>query len=449
MLIQRATLLDGTVTSVRVGATIEAVGPDLAPRRGEDVLDAAHGAVLPGLHDHHVHLRAAAAALESVQVGPPQVTDRAALVRVLSGAPVGADGWIRAVGYHESVAGPLDRALLDAISAGVPLRVQHRSGGLWTFNSAGLALLDLAAHPDGRVFRTDPEWAVALPPRPGGLRKLSERLTGYGVSGVTDATPGYGAAEVESFSAARRSGEFLQRIHCMAEPGVSGTAHVTVGACKRILDDAALDLEALQLWIAHCHTAGRAVAVHCVTDAQLVVTIAALDAAGTIGGDRIEHAAVVPDDCVADLRRLDVTVVTQPNFVAERGDRYRADVAACDHHELWRVATLRTGGVAVALSTDFPYGDADPWAAMRAAVHRVTATGHALGINECIAPAAALEMFLGFADQPRRLRSVAVGQPGDLCVLATAPHEALRILDAEMVTATIVAGISCAPTAAL
>ena len=62
------------------------------------------------------------------------------------------------------------------------------------------------------------------------------------------------------------------------------------------------------------------------TDSQLVVTIAALREAGGHPGDRIEHAAVVPDDCIADLAELGVTVVTQPNFVAERGDEYRAEV---------------------------------------------------------------------------------------------------------------------------
>ena len=75
----------------------------------------------------------------------------------------------------------------------------------------------------------------------------------------------------------------------------------------------------------------------------------------------------------ADLRTFEamgvagVTVVTQPNFVAERGDQYLVDVPAAQHHELWRVATLTRAGVPVALSTDAPFGDADPWAAMRAA----------------------------------------------------------------------------------
>lgn len=442
MLIQRATLLDGSTTSIRVGQRIEAVATDLRPRPGEDVLDAAHGTVLPGLHDHHVHLRAAAAALVSVRVGPPDVTDRAGFTTALASVDVDDDVWVRAVGYHESVAGSLDRTLLDAVVPTKPLRVQDRSGGLWTFNSKGLERLGLSTHPDGRVLRTDPEWTHVVPRRDPSLRQLSVQLVGYGVTGVTDATPGYGTDDIENLSLARRSGEFVQRLHCMATPDVGAIDGVTIGPVKRILDDSALDLGDVEAWIAECHNRNRAVAVHCVTDSQLVVTIAALRAAGSLAGDRIEHAAVVPDDCVSELRDLGITVVTQPNFVAERGDRYLADIPAHDHHELWRVTSLRDGGVTVALSTDFPYGDSDPWGAMRAAVRRTTATGHVLNAGECVSAQTALTMFLGHPDRPGVPRTVAPGEPGDLCVLSVRPSEALHTLDAGMVAATVIGGIT-------
>ena len=71
MLIQRAVLLDGTPTDIRVDELIVDVG-ELAPHKSEQVLDAAGGTVIPGLHDHHVHLRSAAAALTSVRVGPAE-----------------------------------------------------------------------------------------------------------------------------------------------------------------------------------------------------------------------------------------------------------------------------------------------------------------------------------------------------------------------------------------
>src|SRR4051794_34796793 len=107
MLIQRARLLDGTVVDIRAEQRIVDVDERLTPVVGEAVFDAGGHAVIPGLHDHHVPLHSAAAALTSVSVGPREVHGRADLARVLSEATVGEDGWIRAVGYHEAVAGPL------------------------------------------------------------------------------------------------------------------------------------------------------------------------------------------------------------------------------------------------------------------------------------------------------------------------------------------------------
>jgi predicted amidohydrolase YtcJ len=127
---------------VRVeGERIVAVGPDLGRRPGEEVVAARGGAAIPGLHDHHLHLRALAAAGSSVAAGPPAVHTRAELAAVLSraGRATGPGGWIRAVGYHESVAGDLDRWTLDRLGPAGPVRIQHRSGALWVLNSAALA----------------------------------------------------------------------------------------------------------------------------------------------------------------------------------------------------------------------------------------------------------------------------------------------------------------------
>lgn len=430
MLIRQATLLDGTVTDIRVGAQIEEMAPPgdgLTPRAGEGVLYAGGGTVLPGLHDHHVHLRSAASALDSFFVGPPGVSTEAELTQLLTNATPGPDGWIRAVGYHDSVAGELDRAALDAMVRSVPVRIQHRSGALWILNSEALARVGLAEHPDGRLRSADDGWSQALGRRETDLAELSRRITATGVTGVTDATPDLDADDMAALVAAHGRGEFRPRISFLS-PG------------KKILHDDRLDLDGLTEWIAGQHDTGRPVAVHCVTAAQLVVTIAALRAAGGHPHDRIEHAAVVPDDSLADLVELGVTVVTQPNFVAERGDQYLAEVPAAEHDQLWRVAALRDAGVPVALSTDMPFGHGDPWTAMRAAVHRTTPSGTVLGAGECVSPSTALTMFLGRADEPDRARTVRTGQPGDLCVLSEPPATALAELDAGMVAATVIGG---------
>lgn len=427
MLIQRASLLDDRLVDIRVGTQIAEVADELMPRRGEDVFDAAGGTVLPGLHDHHVHLYSAAAAENSLRVGPPQVRDRDDLARALAGAKVGSDGWIRAVGYHDSVAGPLDRAVLDALTPPVPVRVQHRSGLVWMLNSAGLARIGLADHRDGRLRSIDPSWSVGVQRRDITLAGISRRLTRYGVTGVTDATPDLGAADLVNLAELQRRGELRQRVSFLS-PG------------KRILRDDELDLDDLIGWITSRHQAGGPVAVHCVTAAQLVVTIAALRQAGSRPGDRIEHAAVVPQDVIADLSRLGVTVVTQPNFVAERGDQYLDDVPADERDQLWRLASLRNAGVAVALSTDMPFGCDDPWAAMRAAVRRATPSGAVLNAGECVSARTALTMFLGWPERPTRPRDIQAKQPGELCLLTLPPSAALCELDAEMVAATVIGG---------
>jgi predicted amidohydrolase YtcJ len=149
---------------------------------------------------------------------------------------------------------------------------------------------------------------------------------------------------------------------------------------------------------------------------------------------------MVPDDCLADLADLGVVVATQPNFVCERGDQYLVDVPADDHDQLWRLASLLAADVPAVLSTDMPFGDADPWAAMRAAVRRTTASGARLGPGEAVSARTALELFHGEPEQLEHRRTVAPGQPGDLCVLAASPDEVLAELASDMVAATVVAG---------
>ncbi len=87
-----------------------------------------------------------------------------------------------------------------------------------------------------------------------------------------------------------------------------------------------------------------------------------------------------------------------------------------------------------------PFGQGDPWAAMRAAVHRTTPTGAVLNAGERISADEALTMFLGWPDRPGQPRAVEPGQPGDLCVLAQPPEAVLVELDAGMVAATVIGG---------
>ena len=424
MLIRHGRLPDGRVADIRVDERIVEIADRLLPLDSEKVVDAHTGTVLPGLHDHHLHLRAMAAALDSLAVGPPQVRTKAQLAQALTTAEPGPDGWVRAIGYHASVAGELDRDQLDALIADTPIRIQHRSGAMWILNSAALSRVGLTDHPDGRLHSAD-DWSDALPRRVTALADITGRLAGYGVTGITDATPDLTADDVVTLSVAHRRGEIPQRLHFLA-PG------------KRILHDDRLDVDELTGWVGDHHDDDIPVALHCVTHAQLVVALAALRSAGGHPRDRIEHAAVVPDEMIVDLVDVGVTVVTQPNFVAERGEHYLRDVPVDEHPQLWRVASLLQAGVPMAASTDAPFGGADPWAAMRAAVHRTTAGGDVLGPDERISAEEALRLFFGHPDRPSVPRRVEIGEPGDLMVLT--PSAAVETLASDMVATTIVGG---------
>src|SRR5271155_6110367 len=125
MLIRRGELDEGCQGDIRIHQDrIVEVAPALDPLPKEHVLDAGGGAVLPGLHDHHLHIRALAAALDSIVVGPPEVSNAEELADRLRREDrlKRKDAWLRAVDYHESVAGELDRSDLDRLVRRRPVR---------------------------------------------------------------------------------------------------------------------------------------------------------------------------------------------------------------------------------------------------------------------------------------------------------------------------------------
>ncbi len=419
---------------VRDGVIVE-VGTGLVARPGEPVLDAAGGELLVGLHDHHIHLRATAAAAWSVVVGPPEVTELEGLRTALSraAARVAPGGWIRAVGYHESVAGRLDADLLDALVAEVPVRVQHRSGAEWVLNHRGLAALrvddvrfpgverDDHGRPTGRLVRLDRWLGERLGPAPVDFATLGARAAGLGVTGFTEATPDLGAEDVAQLADAVGRGDLPQRVYVMCPPTVAVPEHprLSPGPAKVLLDDGTIPLpDDLAAAFDRLHQAGSAVAVHCVTRLQLVVTLSAFAGSGTVDGDRIEHGGIVPAESIGDLARLGLTVVTNPGFVAARGDQYLEDVAPEDLPDLYRCASLRAGGVAVAAGSDAPFGPFDPWRVAAAATDRRTGSGIVLGPDERVPATVARALFSGRPDRPAEPRRVAPGEPGDLCLVA-------------------------------
>lgn len=425
----------GQRCDVRIGGgIITAIAPQLPPQAGENSLDADGGALLPGLHDHHIHLDATAAALLSLRCGPPHVTSLDALAAALVAAP--GSGWLRGVGYHDSI-GHVDRAWLDTHGPARPLRIQHRGGRMWVFNSRAMAEIGGGVPTDGRLIDGDALVAARLGRVPPDLAALGGRLAALGITGVTEVTPRNDAADFARYAGAG----MVQRLLVMG--GASLDAQVPVGKARRgavklhYHDHDLPDLDVLAAEIARAHGVGRPVAAHCVTRGELLLTLAAIEMAGPHPGDRIEHAGIAPDEAVEWVARLGLTVVTQPHFLAERGVQYAREVAADDVPLLYRLQSWRAAGVRLAAGSDAPFGGLSPWAAMAAAVNRLPG----FGAGESLNPEAALALYLGPADDPGGpARRVAVGAVADLCLIDRNWVAARADLAAVQVRATIIAG---------
>jgi predicted amidohydrolase YtcJ len=451
-LIRNAQIWQTGFADVRIAAgRIVAIGT-LHPIAGEDVLDACGGALLPGLHDHHIHLAALAVKQRSIDCGPPTVLDEAALELALR--PAGK-GWLRGIGYHESVAGMLDASALDRMCRHRPIRIQHRSGRMWFLNSLALELLltASAAPPGmerdldrytGRLFDEDRWLRTALGSQPPNFDGISRQLAAFGVTGLTDMSPANDPAMVSHFQSEQQQGHLLQS--CLLAGTLSLAqgrfgASLHLGPAKVHLHESALpDLEETVTFIGEAHKQQRGVAVHCTTEVELVFALAALDAAGRMRGDRIEHAGIAPDHLVAEIARLGLWVVSQPHFISERGDQYAVDVEPRDLPSLYRLRAFLAAGVPLAGGSDAPFGSPNPWAAMSAAVSRSTRSGLQLGLGETLTPEEAVALFLTDPVDLTTQRRVEIGSVADFCLLDRPWEDARNHLSADDIRITMVEG---------
>lgn len=445
LVIRNATDIDGqpVAVAIRDGQVVEW---GVVARWAGPELDADGGLLLPGFHDHHIHLLATAARLQSVDLSG-LVTEDDVVMAIRRGVDrAGPAGWLRVVGYDERAAGLPDAGRLTQWLADRPVRLQDRTGALWVLNRAGLERLgpgpypagvelDARGRPTGRIWREDVWLRERIGARLPELGPLGEGMLRAGITGVTDAGAGNGTGEATLLAGAG----LAQRLMVMGRADLEPGSGYLVGPVKIAFDERDLpSVDQVAADIIAARAVGRCVAAHCVTLAELAVYLSALEqAGGTIIGDRIEHGGVIAASLIGEIARLGLTVITQPAFINDRGDRFREAVDPAEIDDLYRLRSLIDGGVKLAAGSDAPYGSIAPLVAVRAAMKRRTKKGHVIGAEERIGLRTALGLYLGKPGNPGLPRwRVPVGHDADLCLLA-GPAQDMQV------SATLIGGHLC------
>lgn len=409
---------------------------EAATRTNGESIDGRGGVLLPGLHDHHLHILALAARRQSIDLGG--VVDPEEIGHRLRSASTGE--WVRAVDYDERACGLPDARMIDSWVADRPVRLADRTGALRVLNSAAMDRLgpmqlppgaerDPEGHPTGRFWREDRWLAKALPRALPDLRSLGSELAATGLTELTDATAHNGPDE-----AAILSGSLPQRLVLMGSEALGAANGYALGPLKLALDERDLPpVDELADRIVGARAAGRAVAAHCVTEGELALYLAALDSAGGARpGDRIEHGAMIPDTFVPVIAATGLIVVTNPAFIHDRGDRYRDTIDPHLWETLYPAASLARAGIPMLGGSDAPYAGADPWLAMRSARDRRSVGGTLIGPGQRMTGLKALRLYCR--------GEIAPGASADFVMCDGDMADVLSDLSADRVSLTIIAG---------
>ncbi|MFT3876721.1 MAG: amidohydrolase [Propioniciclava sp.] len=489
MLVREAHLvgLDGEaerVADVRLeGGLIAEVGRRLRSY-GEPELDAAGCWLIPGLWDAHVHATQWVRSLGWIDVagcaGPEQACAR--IATALAGRP--DDGrLITAFGFRATAwprAGTV--AELDAATGARPVVVMSGDAHCGWLNSAALTRLGL---PPRTGPLTENDWFAvaaqvnALPeaqPTLAELHAAVARLSARGLVGIVDmefsdaylawprrVSDGVRGLRVRASVYPHQLDEVIARGWRTGDALPGGDGLVTMGPLKIISDGslgtrtawccapylgmaaddphpcgaANYDHPTLATLLTRTREAGLAVAVHAIGDRANQVALDVLAEAGVTGS--IEHAQLLRREDVARFAALGVTASVQPAHLID--DRDMANRVWADRTDrLFPVRSLLDAGARLALGSDAPVAEPDPWLAIAAAVHRSGDDRPAWHPEESVTPREALAASV---DGQR----LVPGAPGDLVLLGADPlwqgdsaAETAASLRSMPVRATIVAG---------
>ncbi|MGO1538290.1 MAG: amidohydrolase [Leucobacter sp.] len=369
--------------------------------------------LIPGLWDHHVHLRqwsetTARLDLSGTQ-GPAETLERVARrVAELDRQGVSRNLALIGAGFRASEwSMPASVTALDAVTQGRPVALISGDAHSGWLNSEALALLRI---PPRETPLDEAEWFAVFPriselptatPNSDELLRLAlEDAASRGIVGITDFEFGSPHLMWEEHAAAGldllrvRAGFYSHDLDSVLDrrlrTGDQLAGRVSLGPLKIISDGSLGTLTAyccepygtdpahphgkqnvdgpeLERQLSAARDGGLEVALHAIGDRAVAEALSAFEATSTSG--RIEHAQLMRREDVPRMARLGLVASVQPAHllddreVTERVWGDRADRS-------FMLRTMLDEGVELALGSDAPVAPLDPWLAIDAAVTR-------------------------------------------------------------------------------
>ncbi|MEE2884828.1 MAG: amidohydrolase family protein [Chloroflexota bacterium] len=450
-----------------------------------EMIDCGGGTVLPGFIDSHIHLMAVASNIASGFTKNPTFSSIDEITETVHKkvSSIRQGNWVRVGTYdHNDLFEKRhpSRWDLDQATTVHPVKLVHGSGHVSVLNSLALSLVNISrttpnpeygtierqadsGEPTGVLFDMDSFLDERIPrisisDMETGLRKLNQLMLSRGITSVQDATSNNSPERWDFLSQAKKKGIIEPRITVM--PGLKYMNEFSEIAKEAYFGDQEMDLGPVKImltvdsgWLTPDKTElkhaveraselGFQVAIHAV---EMKAVEAAAQLLGGQFRNRIEHCSECSTVALNNIARLGGVVVTQPNFIYERGDKYLDQVSDKIQPFLYRMKSLIDAGVTVAASSDAPISEPNPLLGIYSAVTRCTESGNVVGIGERVDLEQALAMHTinsaYAANQENQRGSIKIGKLADLVLIDKdlTKIEKPEILEAK-VTLTVLGG---------
>lgn len=158
-----------------------------------------------------------------------------------------------------------------------------------------------------------------------------------------------------------------------------------------------LDLDYLDEWVKKAHDSGWSVGIHVMGDIAVEAAVNAIYKAykqnPVIRRHQIIHAYYPTEDSLDKMKEAGIIACIQGSFIYGEADGYDELLPEDKIIDFTPTKTYLDSGVTVALSTDMPCADLNPFVNLYSIVTRKGIKGYQLGTKECVTVEEALRMM--------------------------------------------------------